>query len=271
MLREGSGEPLVLLHGILNSERAWRRVIPLLSPEHDVVALTALGHNGGPRPTSRPVVLEDLIDATERQLDELGFEQVHLAGNSLGGWMALELARRGRAKSVCALSPAGFWDDSLEAERERVFKVLLRARKETPRARRIMPLLARSARFRRWALRDIAVHGDRVSQEEFLEMADDTIGCYIAEELIAPGHRLAPVEVGCPVTIAWSTEDRFFPSAVYRGPGESFVPSARVIVLEDTGHVPMMDDPKLVAETIRETVNRSSAGGSSVSLSSRGS
>jgi pimeloyl-ACP methyl ester carboxylesterase len=253
MLREGSGEPLVLLHGILASERVWRRVIPLLAADHDVIALTALGHNGGPRPTSRPVVLGDLVDAAERQLDELGLDRAHLAGNSLGGWMALELARRDRAKSVCAISPAGFWDDSLEAERDRVFKVLRRAVKETPRAQRIMPLLARSARFRRWALRDVAVHGDRVSREEFLELADDTIGCYIAEELIVPGHQLDPVEASCPITIAWPTGDRFFPSAVYRSPGASLVPNARVIDLEDTGHVPMMDDPQLVAETILAT------------------
>ena len=112
MLREGSGEPLVLFHGILCSERVWRNVVPLLAEDFDVVALNALGHRGGPAAgDSRPATIEALTDAAERQLDELGIEQAHLAGNSLGGWMALELARRGRARSVCALSPAGFWDE----------------------------------------------------------------------------------------------------------------------------------------------------------------
>jgi pimeloyl-ACP methyl ester carboxylesterase len=258
MLREGSGEPLVLYHGITCSERDWGHVLPYLTASHEVIVPTALGHRGGPEPSSRPCTIDDVIDDAERLLDELGLDQAHLAGNSLGGWEALELARRGRAKSVCAISPAGFWDDSLELEmeRDRVFEIIRRAIKETPRARRIMPLLGRSSRFRRWAFRDIAAHGDRLSREEFLRMADDTIGCDIAEELLVPGYRLATVEASCPITIAWPTEDRFFPAAAYRKPGEALVPSAHVIALEDTGHVPMIDDPKLVAETILATAGK---------------
>ncbi len=269
MLREGSGEPLVLYHGILNTERAWRHVVPYLTSHHEVIVPTALGHNGGPRPSARPVTINDVIDDAERVLDELGLERPHLAGNSVGGWQALELARRGRAKSVCALSPAGFWDESLEGERDRVFALLRRVVRDTPRARRVIPLLARSRRFRRWALRDVAVRGDRVSREEFISSSDDTIGCYVAEELIAPGQELAPVEASCPITIAWPSEDRFFPASAYREPGERLVPGARVISLPGTGHVPMIDEPKLVAETILAVTQGSSSG--VASPSSRGS
>src|SRR5580765_7340519 len=102
-------EPLVLLHGLGMSERVWDGVRPLLEPHHDVVALTALGHRGGASPSRRPVTVRDLVDDAERQLDERGLSRPHVAGNSLGGWMAIELARRGRARTVCALSPAGFW------------------------------------------------------------------------------------------------------------------------------------------------------------------
>ena len=92
--------------------------------------------------------------------------------------MALELARRGRAKSVCALSPAGFWAEDW-AERDRVFKLLLGlGARHPPRAPHARPAAPRSRRFRRWALRDVAVHGDRVSREDLLTGADDTIGCY---------------------------------------------------------------------------------------------
>lgn len=270
MLREGSGEPLVLYHGILAGEGTWRQVMPLLAADFDVVALTAEGHRGGPRPATRPATIETLVDAAERQLDELGIEKAHLAGNSLGGWMALELARRGRAKSVCALSPAGFWDDEA-ADRDRVFMLLTGAIRETRRGRRLLGALARSRRFRRWAMRDVAVHGDRLSREDLLSAADDTIGCYIAEELMVPGHRLQTVEVDCPVTVAWAAHDVLFPIDAYRDRVQLVVPGAEFLILEDVGHVPMIDDPRLVAETIRETVSRSSAGASSVSLSSRGS
>src|SRR3954453_11344657 len=103
--------PLVLLHGVTMSGRVWRPVLPLLQEHHEVHTPTAMGHRGGEEVTHRPVRVSDLVDDLERRLDRHGFEQGHVAGNSLGGWMALELARRGRALSVTALSPGGFWDE----------------------------------------------------------------------------------------------------------------------------------------------------------------
>lgn len=249
MLREGSGEPLVLLHGVLNSELVWRHVAPILAEHHEVFAVTALGHRGGPEPNERPVTIELIIDAAERQLDELGLERPHLAGNSLGGWMALELARRGRARSVCALSPAGFWEEAWP-ERERAFKVLLAARRDARRGRRIAPILARSARFRRWAMQEACLHGDRITREQFVAASEDIIACDIAEELIQPGRDFPPLEAPCPVTIAWGAEDRLFPLPLYEERGRTLVSGAEFLVLPDVGHVPMYDDPQLVADTI---------------------
>jgi pimeloyl-ACP methyl ester carboxylesterase len=254
MLREGSGEPLVLFHGILCSERVWRNVVPLLRDDFEVIVPNALGHRGGPPPASRPAVIDDVIDAAEQQLDELGIERAHLAGNSLGGWMSLELARRGRAKSVCALSPAGFWDEAWEAERMRTFAVLRRAMRDVRRGRRIAPVLGRSRRFRRWAMQNACLHGDRVNREEFLDAGEDTLECLIGEEMLVAGYSLAPMEAPCPVTIAWSAGDRLFPLEVYEERGRTLVGGAEFRVLDDVGHVPMYDDPALVAETIRATV-----------------
>ncbi len=268
MIREGSGEPLVLLHGILGSERVWRRTVPLLAGDHDVIALTAAGHRGGPSPPERPATIPVLTDATERQLDELGLGQVHLAGNSLGGWMALELARRGRAKSVCGLSPAGFWPQKWE-EQDRVFKLLLGTVRDTRRGRRMLGPLSRSARFRRYAMRNVAIQGERVGRAELLDAADDTIGCYAAEELIVPGHRLEPLRATCPATIAWAEHDVLFPLEVYRERAAAVVPDAEFVVLDGCGHVPMIDDPQQVADTIRRTVAK--APSSAASLSSPGS
>jgi pimeloyl-ACP methyl ester carboxylesterase len=268
VLREGSGEPLVLLHGVLGSEHVWGRVVPLLARDFEVIAPTALGHRGGIEPTEHPVTIDQITDAAERQLDELGLERPHLAGNSMGGWIALDLARRGRAGSVCALCPAGFWEEDW-AERDRTFKLLLNARRDARRGRRISPFLGRSSRFRRWAMRDACVHGNLLSREEFVAVSQDTIGCDIAEELIVPGTRFEPLEASCPITVAWAAEDRLFPPAVYRERGEELIPAASVLVLDDVGHVPMFDDPRLVADTIRAATKRPSS--ASASLSSPGS
>jgi pimeloyl-ACP methyl ester carboxylesterase len=268
MLREGSGEPLVLYHGVLCSERVWRNVVPLLTGDFEVIVPNALGHRDGSVPSSRPVTIIDVIDDAERQLDELGIDKVHMAGNSMGGWVALELARRGRAKSVCGLAPAGFWDEGWEGEHQRVAKLLLEGVRDVNRGRRTAPLLSRSSRFRRWALSNACLYGDRVTRAEFLDAGEDAMSCTIAEDITQPGFSLLAHDASCPVTLAWSAVDRLFPLAVYEERARQHVGGSEFLVLDDVGHVPMYDDPKLVADTIRATARSSS---SSTSLSSPGS
>lgn len=247
LLRAGSGSPLLLLHGVTGGAGMWRRVLPLLAPFHDVIAPTALGHRGGARAAVRPTRIEHVVDDAERRIDELGFDRVHLAGNSMGGWIALELARRKRALSVCALSPAGAW---VAEGRHRAANKLRRAVSATRSARFVLPLLARSARFRRWALRDNALHGERVSRGELLELTADLLGCEVCEDIFASTEQLLPLTPECPVLLAWSGGDRIFPVQIHAGRARELVPGAQFVVLEDVGHVPMLDDPRLVAETI---------------------
>ena len=112
--RGGSGPPLVLLHGFIDTWRTWDLVLPELERHHDVLAPALVGHAGGP-PLTGEVTPDLLPDAIERAMDAAGFETAHIVGNSLGGYLALQLAARGRARSVVALAPAGGWaegDDS---------------------------------------------------------------------------------------------------------------------------------------------------------------
>ena len=262
MLRQGDGEPLVLFHGILCASRVWRHVVPPLAAHYEVIAPTELGHLGGEACAARPASFEDVVDDAERLLDELKLDKVHLAGNSLGGWISIELARRGRAKTVCALSPAGAWDRDWD-DKNRLYSVLRVARRDARRSRRLLPLLSHSARFRRWALSEVAVHGDRVGRADYLDFADDAIGCSILEDIIADTAeaQLAPLEPPpCPITLAWSGEDRLFPVDVYGARAQEMIPGARLVVLDGVGHVPMYDDPKLVADTIRAATERVATG-----------
>ena len=96
--RGGSGPPLVCLHGFTGTWRAWELVLPMLERRHDVLALTLPGHAGGP-PIEGEVDSDLVVDAVERAMDEAGFDTAHIAGNSLGGYVALQLAARGRAES----------------------------------------------------------------------------------------------------------------------------------------------------------------------------
>src|ERR1700730_17064857 len=133
LYRSGEGETLVLLHGFTGTWQHWRPVLGDLAARFEVIAPTLAGHDGGPPfPTDGPLTLAAAADSLERHLDELGVGSAHLTGNSMGGTLAIELAARGRARSVVALSPGGGWlPESREAERVARFFVrqtrLLRA------------------------------------------------------------------------------------------------------------------------------------------------
>src|SRR5918911_4224216 len=106
--RGGSGAPLVLIHGIGHTWRGWRPMLPLLEERFDVLAVDLPGFGrSDPLPAGIDSTPEALADAVEDEMARHGFDRAHIAGNSLGGWIALELARRGRALTVTAISPAG--------------------------------------------------------------------------------------------------------------------------------------------------------------------
>lgn len=256
MLREGSGPPLVLFHGVLGGERMWRRVVPLLAPHHDTIAPTALGHRGGRTAGTRPATVAHVIDDAQRTLDELKIDRAHLAGNSLGGWVALELARRGRARSVCAFSPAGLWrPGGGEGGTSRAVRALRRTMRDTRRGRALLPLLGRFSAFRRWAMKTNAVHGDRISAQDLEELADDLLGCRIGEDLLNTSEAIAPMSpLPCHVTLAWSAHDRILPVDINGTLARETLPDARFLVIDDVGHVPMFDAPDRVARMILETI-----------------
>lgn len=242
--------PLVLLHGITMSANVWRDVTPLLEPHHTVVALTALGHRGGASVDRRPAEVRDVVDDAERALDALGLERAHLVGNSLGGWVAIELARRGRADSVCALSPAGFWEAGATGQTAGVRK-LRRMVTLTRRTRRMQSLALHSGLVRRVSMRDIARRADRLAPAQALEAARDLLGCTVIDDLLGNHEQLAPLaELPCPITLAWSARDAILPVNVNGRIARERIPQAHFEILPGVGHVPMIDDPALVAATI---------------------
>ncbi len=134
--RAGEGEPLVLLHGFTGTWQHWRPVLGDLVARFEVIAPTLAGHDGGPPfPTHAPFTLTAAADSLERHLDELGVGSAHLVGNSMGGLLAVELAARGRARSVVAFSPGAGWrPDSAEAERVAAFFARQRRLLHAPRS-----------------------------------------------------------------------------------------------------------------------------------------
>ncbi|MEU7145317.1 alpha/beta hydrolase [Nocardia sp. NPDC046473] len=248
--RVGTGEPLVLLHGGTSSWHCWESVIPLLSGQHDVFAPNLPGHGGRPD-LAGPYTISAVTDAVEKSMDNAGFDTAHIAGNSLGGWLAMELARRGRARSVVALSPAGAW----RTDETRVPALFQSMRKQMRLAYPLVPLVMRSPALRRAAMRTICEHGDRVSARQAVRASRNALRCtairdYLPQVIATEYEPYGTLDT--PVLIAWSGRDRMIPADRYAEGWRRWAPSATWRTLPDVGHVPMYDDPALVANTILE-------------------
>jgi|HubBroStandDraft_4_1064222.scaffolds.fasta_scaffold44905_2 pimeloyl-ACP methyl ester carboxylesterase len=259
--RAGKGEPLLLLHGFSASADTWGPILPALERHHEVIAVTFPGHMGGePIPPGFPHTIAASVDLAERELDMAGWDKLHIVGNSLGGWIALELARRGRAKSVVAISPGGGWTrDSREAQRlEKLFKNI---KASLHVGGPIAPFLARFAATRRVALGRIVARPERMSAADARMMITASWRCDVFDDVV----RALKVEVEptllhplpCPIRLVWGTRDRILPMSRYSHHWRSVLPGAEWVELGGLGHVPMFDDPDVVARTILEMTTRS--------------
>jgi pimeloyl-ACP methyl ester carboxylesterase len=251
--RGGSGPPLVCLHGFTDTWRTWDLVLPALAARHDVLAVTLVGHAGGP--ALHGEVDEDVLaDSVERAMDEAGFETAHVVGNSLGGYLALRLAERGRARSVVALAPAGGWADGDDSYKDtlRYFETV---RDLVMAAAPHAEAIASSPDGRRRATEQIAVNYEHIPAELIAHQIRGAAGCDAAPALIQHGlrnvWRLDAERIGCPVLVVWGAEDKVLPwpaaAARYRG---SWLPQAEWMVLDGVGHCPQLDAPLETAQLI---------------------
>ena len=250
--RSGSGEPLVLVHGLGHRRQGWDAVMPRLSAERDVIAidLPAMGESAGP-PVGDYRTMADMV---EKSFGELGIERPHVAGNSLGGLIALELAARGSVRTATALSPAGFWNKPELFWCISVFRVAGFLGKHLPDGavdRIIGNRLARIGLF--------GLFFGRPSRHEAANLRRELRGLGrehrpAVDAAISQVSHWAPpaaAAAGIPVTIAWGRRDLLLLRPQV-GRGRRLYPSARFVELPGLGHVPMGDDPERVAAVLLE-------------------
>jgi pimeloyl-ACP methyl ester carboxylesterase len=248
--RGGSGPPLVLIHGFTDTWRTWELVLPQLERRHDVLAPTLAGHAGGPPLDA--LNRGALADGVERALDEAGFETAHIAGNSLGGYVALELAERGRARSVVAFAPAGGFVDGQTHHRELAehFTTLHGlATAASPHA----DAIASTDDGRRRATRYITERYQHIPADLIAHQIRGVASCDAPALIELAGRDGFPLDadrIGCPVRIVWGAGDKIlaWPDGAARYRNE--LPHADWVVLDGVGHCPQLDVPLETAELI---------------------
>ncbi|GII29407.1 alpha/beta fold hydrolase [Planotetraspora mira] len=249
--RRGSGSPLVLLHGIGHHRQGWRPVLELLAERHDVIAVDFPGFGESPPlPAGLPYTTETLGTAVEEFWTWLGVKDPHVAGNSLGGYIALDMASRGVVCTAAALSPAGFWSRTEHLYARTVLR-LLRATAEATRGEGAAAL-ASSKAGKAVALGLLMAKPSRVPADAMLAAVEALRGCVgFDATLDACAWMGPPPPPKVPITIAWGEHDRLLPRRqAVRAARWS---QERVMLLSGCGHLPMSDDPALVARVILDS------------------
>ncbi|MGH2906529.1 MAG: alpha/beta fold hydrolase [Solirubrobacterales bacterium] len=262
----GNGKPpMLLVHGFTGTPVMWDPLLPYLEPHHDVAAIALPGHFGGPAFTDPgESIIETMLDAVELQMDELGWDKAHIVGNSLGGWISLLLAGRGRALSTVAISPAGGW----ELGSSEVTRAVAIFKRQELSLKFFYPLaqeLVKRPRGRVIALWDAVGYPERLPGHLASQWLEASKGCSCRDLLIQfSGSVNAPddLEIDGPVRIAWGTRDRILPYKRYAPRWKKILPQAEWVSLDKLGHVPMSDAPSLIAQTILEVSTAAGAAAS---------
>jgi pimeloyl-ACP methyl ester carboxylesterase len=257
LYRAGEGEPLVLIHGFTATWRCWLPVLGELVPRFEVIAPTLHGHDGGAELPAHdePHSIARAADFLEEHLDALGVGTAHLAGNSLGGALAFELAKRGRARSVVGISPAGGIRPGDDAAAKRIIKVFARMQKTTSKSLPYLPKVMARPKLRQLALRDVMTRGHQVPAAEAVGLARASVRCAIVEDVYAvlragKAAVLDLDQIKVPVLVTWGDKDRILPIDVHAPRLREEIPGIEFRVHPGIGHTPMWDDPGLIATTI---------------------
>ncbi len=249
---------MLLLHGLGTSRHIWRPVAAELAASHEVVTVDLPGFGDSPPlPQEVEPSPPELATRVATVLDELGITSAHLVGNSLGGWVVLELAKRGRADSVALLSPAGLWVNGppraglagLRAGHELAYRATV-----NPRVSRILSTRAGLVA----ALAPFAGHPGSVPAEAALaEMRrfGAAPGFRPTVRALARHRFTGGQTLNVPVNVAFGSRDWLLPTGVGRHRGQ-LPPSTRWRTPPGWGHVPTYDDPGGVTEFLLDAIAR---------------
>jgi pimeloyl-ACP methyl ester carboxylesterase len=241
--RTGAGSPgpaLVLLHPLGADRRMWDSIVGRLSEHRQVIALDLPGFGESPPLSGEVPTPRALAAAVAAQLASIGVSRPHVVGNSLGGWVGLELGLSGVAERVTAIAPAGLWPEPLLPKHGIAHRL----------GRALLPLIERLAATpggRSLLLSGTVAHPRRVPAAQATQLVRAYVlapGFTAVNDAMRSGRFEGLERIRCPVTLVWPDHDRLIQRPVW-------VPD-RIdnVVLSDSGHVPVWDAPEALVEIV---------------------
>ena len=249
----GSGEPLVLVHGMGSASTAFKPIRSLLEENFTVITIDLPGHGETPMLPGRPMDPHSLALNVLEELSEQGIENCHLAGNSLGGWVCLEMAstKPERIRSLTGLAPAGLWLNPYNAR----YPGTALARFLARYTYKFAPTALHFEVARKLGFADVSPRWQELSYEICLDATRAMAkadGYYPAWDGMLMKRFDGKIPERVPVTIIFGDTDRTLPATTCQE--RSVAPQhSRWIIFPDTGHAPMWDSPRDVVNAIIET------------------
>jgi pimeloyl-ACP methyl ester carboxylesterase len=251
-VRRGSGDPYVLLHGIGSRAEVWAPVMDALAQRFSVIAVDLAGFGSSGAQVQRPTI-DRQADAFAGWLRDEGLEGCHVGGNSMGGAIALELARRRVVRSAVAIAPAGFWTPQ---ERRWCQDSLARAKAQIRMLRPALPALVSTAAGRFAFGWQVLGRPWAVPAPELVATADALLAAEAFDEALAlfdeyTFHDAEQLE-GMPVMVVWGSRDRLLLARRQSARARRVLRTARHEWIDGAGHLPMWDAPEAVASLLAE-------------------
>ena len=249
--------PLVLIHGLGSAATVFKPILAGLSENFRVISIDLPGH-GQSQYSKRQAMDPSSLGAAifDSVKSEYGIERFHVVGNSLGGWIALEMAasRPEQILSVTGLAPAGLWliPASGRLPSEARLYYLAKALKY------FIKLALKSKLLRKIGFKRVSPKWQELSYETCFDASTAMVNCrgYFPAWDGMIGRRFdAKIPESVAVTILFGDSDNTLPADVSQE--RSLVPShCTWLTIENCGHAPMWDHPDLVVKVIQETTSR---------------
>ena len=252
----GSGEPLLLIHGMGSDHTAWKLILPHLAENFEVISIDLPGHGYSKLPGGTPMDAHSLGQLVFSQMSAWGYDSFHVVGSSLGGWVGMEMAaaRPERIRSFVGLAPAGLW--LVPETRRHPISAVSRYMAATTVP--IAPLLLRYTWARKIGFSMVSPQWESLPLEICIDAAramGSSSGYFPAWDAMLGLRFDKAIPENVPVTILFGDTDNTLPARYSQE--RSLAPDhTRWITLPRAGHAPMWDSVPAVIAEIHQTALR---------------